>query len=88
MNDSNLNNAINKALETDDQVVSIECPCCGKTYYVTKSDAAFQTTVRTEEEYHIDIDLNLLRLESKCPHCGFAGGIMPNRSYFKTEDNK
>ncbi len=65
--DKNFNEVVDKALQTGEKVITIQCPCCGKTYYVTESEAAY-----TPVDY---VDQSVKQLGRKCPHCGFSGGV-------------
>ena len=65
--DRNLEEVSNKALETGEKIVTLECPCCGKTYYATESEVVY-----TPPDY---VDQSLKQLGRKCPFCGFSGGI-------------
>ena len=65
----NLNEVTDKALETGENIVTVECPCCGKTFYVLESEAAYSQANPADQS-----PLKCIRLGRRCPHCGFAGG--------------
>lgn len=75
--DKNLEEVTNKALETGEKVVTVECPCCSKIFYATESEAAYQVINRNEEtDFGMDMKgLAGKQLGRKCPFCGFAGGL-------------
>jgi len=75
--EKNLEEVTNKALETGEKIVTIQCPCCGKTFYATEGEAAYQVINRNEET---DFGMDLKKfsgktLGRKCPFCGFAGSL-------------
>lgn len=79
--DRNLDEVTNKALETGEQIVTIECPCCHKIFYVTESEAAYQYDNPADQS-----TLKIKHLGRKCPHCGFAGGYdSGNKSKFEQD---
>ena len=70
----NFDKAIADAMETGDDVVSIECPCCHKYFYTIKSKAVHENVVRSSDDYDIDMyKFSFEKLGEKCPHCGYAG---------------
>lgn len=71
--DKNLEEVTNKAIETGEKIVTLECPCCNKTFYALESEAAYEQTnpADTSSMHHI-------KLGRKCPFCGFAGGYATN----------
>jgi len=75
--DKNLEEVTNKALETGEKVVTVECPCCSKIFYATESEATYQAINRNEEiDFGMDMKgLSGKQLGRKCPFCGFAGGM-------------
>lgn len=74
--DKNFNDVLDKALETGEKVITIECPCCGKTFYATESEAAYQTIVRNKDDYALDLNkFSGKILGRKCPFCGFSAGL-------------
>ena len=75
--DKNLAEVIEKATETGEKIVTIECPCCGKIFYVTEKEAAYEVINRNEET-NFGMDLKKFfgkTLGRKCPHCGFSGSL-------------
>lgn len=68
--DKNQAEVIEKATETDEKIVAVECPCCHKTFYAAESEAAYQCDNPADQSA-----LKLKRLGRKCPHCGYAGGF-------------
>ena len=71
--DRNLEEVTELALKTGEQIVSLQCPCCSRTFYATKSEAAYEPVdpADTSSTHHI-------KLGRKCPFCGFAGGVTTN----------
>ena len=72
--DRNLDDVTNKALETGEKVITIQCPCCGKIFYATESEAAYQYDNPADQS-----TLKLKHLGRKCPHCGYASGFDAGR---------
>ena len=71
-----LEKATSEAIESGDQVVSIECPCCHKIFYTTKIKAAYALVNRASEDFSFDgAKISLKQLGEKCPHCGFAAEL-------------
>ena len=83
---SNFEEVVNKAMETGEQVVTIECPCCHKSFYATESEAAYQSPARDETDYQVDDGLKLKQLGRKCPYCGFTGALGANDLTVSTRD--
>ena len=79
--DKNLEEVVDKAIKTDEKVVTIECPCCHKIFYVTVSEAVFTTLNRNEEtDYGMDLKKFYGRqLGRKCPHCGFSTDLTSSK---------
>lgn len=79
--DKNLAEVIEKATETGEKIVTIECPCCGKIFYATVSEAVFTTLNRNEEtDYSIDLKkFSGKILGRKCPHCGFSTDLTSSK---------
>jgi len=65
----NLDEVTNLAIETGEKIVTIQCPCCSKTFYALESEAAYSQANPADTS-----TLKYIRLGRKCPHCGFAGG--------------
>ena len=38
----NLEEATDKAIKTGEKVITMQCPCCGKIFYVVESEATYQ----------------------------------------------
>lgn len=73
---ASLDKATSEAIESGDQVVSIECPCCHKIFYTTKTKAAYALVNRAPEDFDFDrTKVSLKQLGEKCPHCGFAAEL-------------
>lgn len=68
---------IDRAIDTNDKIVSIDCQCCGKTFYVLESDLYIENVVRGENEPQLDNRLKLQHLP-KCPHCGYCSKLTGN----------
>ena len=66
----NLEEATDKAIKTGEKVITMQCPCCGKTFYAVESEAAYQYDNPASQD-----TLKLKHLGRKCPHCGYAGGF-------------
>ncbi len=66
----NLEEVTDKAIKTDEKIINVQCPCCGKIFYATESEAAY----RYDNSANQDV-LKLKHLGRKCPHCGYAGGF-------------
>ena len=66
----NLEEATDKAIKTGEKVITMQCPCCGKTFYAVESEAAHQYDNPASRDI-----LKLKHLGRKCPHCGYAGGF-------------
>ena len=82
MNYTNLEEVTNKALETGEKIVSLECPCCGKTYYALESEAGWSNANRGEGGFGVDPEIFSVRqLGRKCPHCGFITEISPGKAF-------
>jgi len=74
--DKNLNDAIELAATTGDKVVTVECPCCHKIFYTTKTKAAYALVNRAPEDFDFDrTKISLKQLGEKCPHCGFVAEL-------------
>lgn len=73
--DKNLSEVIDKALETGEKVVTIECPCCHKVYYLTESEASYQDDNPADQS-----PLKLKHIGRKCPYCGYASGYYADGS--------
>ena len=73
--DKNLNEVIDLALKNEDKVVTIECPCCHKTFYALENEATYSVINRNEQtDFGMDLKkLSGKQLGRKCPFCGFAG---------------
>ena len=71
--DRNLEEVTDKALRTGEKIVSLQCPCCGRTFYATESEAAYERDNPADQSSTIKI-----KLGRKCPHCGFASGYVNN----------
>jgi len=69
----NLEEVTNKALKTGEKIVTIDCPCCGKTFYATESEAAYEQANPADTSSLVGIQLG-----RKCPYCGFSGGYIAN----------
>ena len=67
--DKNFDEVVDKALKTGEKVITMECPCCHKLFYITESEAAYQYDDPAGQSV-----LKLKHLGRKCPFCGFAGG--------------
>ncbi len=65
----NLEEVTEKAIKTGEKVVTIQCPCCSKTFYTLESEAAYQTIIRTEDRFSGKM------LGRKCPFCGYSGSL-------------
>ena len=66
----NLEEATDKAIKTGEKVITMQCPCCGKIFYIVESEAAYQYDNHASQDI-----LKLKHLGRKCPHCGYAGGF-------------
>ena len=66
----NLEETTDKAIKTDEKVITMQCPCCGKIFYAVESEAAYQYDNPADQSA-----LKLKHLGRKCPHCGYAGGF-------------
>ena len=66
----NLEEATDKAIKTDEKVITVQCPCCGKIFYTVESEAAYQYDNPASQD-----TLKLKHLGRKCPHCGYASGF-------------
>ena len=66
----NLEEAADKAIKTGEKVITMQCPCCGKIFYVVESEAAYQYDNPASQD-----TLKLKHLGRKCPHCGYAGSF-------------
>ena len=38
----NLEEVTDKAIKAGEKVITMQCPCCGKTFYAVESEAAYQ----------------------------------------------
>ena len=77
VSDKNFNEVVDKAIKTGEQITTIVCPCCGKTYYVTEDEACY-TMINRDQEHDYGLDLTKFSgktLGRKCPYCGFSGSI-------------
>ncbi len=73
---NSLDKATSEAIESGDQVISIECPCCHKIFYTTKTKAAYRLANRAPEDFDFDrAKISLKQLGEKCPYCGFAAEL-------------
>ncbi len=72
--DKNLKEVIDQATKNNEQVVTIECPCCHKIFYTTTSEAVYSMLNRNEEtDFGMDLKKTYgQQLGRKCPFCGFA----------------
>ena len=66
----NLDEVTDEALKTGEKIVTMQCPCCGRTYYATESEASYQYNNPASQA-----PLKLKHLGRKCPFCGYAGGF-------------
>ena len=66
----NLEEVTDKAIKASEKVITMQCPCCGKIFYVVESEAAYQYDDQASQDI-----LKLKHLGRKCPHCGYAGGF-------------
>lgn len=72
----NLEDVTNKAMKTGEKVVTIECPCCGKTFYTLESEAVYRPIIRHEDDYALDLNkFSGKTLGRKCPFCGYSGSL-------------
>lgn len=58
----------------EDKIVSTKCVCCGKTFYVLKSDLYFETDFRSKDEEFKLTGFHKVEYP-KCPHCGYSGNL-------------
>jgi len=65
----NLEEVTNLAIETGEKVVTIQCPCCSKTFYALESEANYNYDNPASAA-----PLKIKHLGRKCPFCGYAGG--------------
>ena len=65
----NLNEVTDLAIKTGEQIVTVECPCCGKAFYALRCEAAYSQLDPADNSV-----LKYRSLGRKCPHCGFVGG--------------
>lgn len=75
--DKNLEEVTELALTTGEKIVTVDCPCCGKTFYALESEAAY-TVINRDEQTDFAADLKRLSgktLGRKCPFCGFSGSF-------------
>ena len=70
--EKNLDEVTNLALKTGEKVVTIDCPCCKKTFYALESEAVFTAAHPSDNP---SASLSLEKLGRKCPFCGFSGGF-------------
>ena len=68
--DKNQAEVIEKAMETGEKIITMQCPCCGKIFYAIESEAAYQYDNQASQD-----TLKLKHLGRKCPHCGYVGGF-------------
>ena len=73
--EKNLAEVMEVATETGEKIITIECPCCHKTYYVLESEANYSNPSPAE-----DSPLALKRLGRKCPFCGLGSFFGNNNS--------
>lgn len=68
---------IDKALVTGEQIISTTCECCGKIFYILKSDLYAENDYRLGDgDFKID---NFHKIDyPKCPYCGYAGRLELN----------
>lgn len=78
--DKNFEEVTDKALRTGEKIITIGCPCCGKTFYVTEDEASFSI----KDPATNPASLSYIKLGRKCPFCGFSGGY--NSSVSSTQD--
>ena len=71
--DRNLEEVTELALITGEQSVSLQCPCCGRTFYALESEASYSKPNPADTSSMVQ-----LKLGRKCPHCGFSGGYVSN----------
>jgi len=62
--EKNLAEVMDKAMETGEKIITIECPCCHKTYYALESEAIYSNKDPINNTYK--------QLGRKCPHCGLS----------------
>lgn len=70
----NLEEVTDKAIKTDEKIVTVQCPCCGAIFYAVESEVAYQYDNPASQD-----TLKLKHLGRKCPHCGYAGGFDAGR---------
>ena len=70
----NLEEVTDLAIKTGEKVITMQCPCCGKTFYVLESEAAYRYDNPADQSA-----LKLKHLGRKCPFCGYAGGFDTGR---------
>ena len=68
--DKNQAEVIEKAMETGEKIITIQCPYCCKIFYAIESEAAYQYDNPASQDI-----LKLKHLGRKCPHCGYVGGF-------------
>ena len=75
--DRNLEEVTNLASKTGEKVITVECPCCHKTFYALESEVSYSVINRNEQtDFGADIKkLSGKLLGRKCPFCGFAGEL-------------
>ena len=66
----NLEETTDKAIKTGEKVITMQCPCCGKIFYVVESEATYQYDNPASQD-----TLKLKHLGRKCPYCGYAGSF-------------
>ena len=69
----NLNEVTELALKTGEKIITMQCPCCGKTFYALESEANYVKPNPADQSSMVAIQLG-----RKCPFCGFAGGYVNN----------
>ena len=86
--DKNLNDVIDRALKLEpseeNQIVTVECPCCHREFYAIKSEVYYENIYRNTDGYAADPQKFSFITFPKCPHCGFSGMFTPG-NLFKGE---
>ena len=73
----NLNEVTDIAAKTGKRIVSVDCPCCGKSFYALDDEVVFSKIMRDRAaEFGLDSKrLSGKSLGRKCPFCGYAGEL-------------
>ena len=74
----NLDDVVDIAAKSGEKVVAVECPCCGKFFYATESEAAYSQALDEDPQKAANSGLYVMRLGRKCPFCGYSGSVTPN----------